>query len=151
MTLKDVKGWNAVHFAAKVGSADALEALSAFKADFNGLNSDGQNPFHVACQNGKGKIVKYLVQRGANPKLKDKKGATARAMCSKKTLKDVKKAERVWSKRLDENRVVFRDWLHTFELEIQGWSGKFCLRICTTLHFFLILKFLYRKFRHLSI
>lgn len=50
VTSKDVKGWNAVHFAAKSGSADALEALSAFKANFDHLNSEGQNPFHIACQ-----------------------------------------------------------------------------------------------------
>ena len=70
-------------------------------------------------KSGKAKIVKYLVQRGANPKLKDKKGTTARAMCNKKTLKEVKKAERVVKKRPEPAKIIFRDWLHTFELEIQ--------------------------------
>ena len=60
-----------------------------------------------------------MVQRGANPKLKDKKGTTARAMCNKKTLKEVKKAERVVKKRPEPAKIIFRDWLHTFELEIQ--------------------------------
>lgn len=119
VALKDVRGNNAVHFAAKSGSAEALEALSAFKANFDGLNSDGQNPFHIACQAGKSKIVKYLVQRGSNPKIKDKKGSTARSLSNKKTLKEVKKAERVWSKRPESSKVIFRDWLHIHELEIE--------------------------------
>ena len=50
VACKDIKGCNAVHFAAKSGSAEALEALSAFKANFDQINSDGQNPFHFACQ-----------------------------------------------------------------------------------------------------
>jgi len=107
VTSKDVKGWNAVHFAAKSGSADALEALSAFKANFDQLNSDGQNPFHIACQSGKAKIVKYLVQRGANPKLKDKKGTTARAMCNKKTLKEVKKSRKSCEKATRASKNYF--------------------------------------------
>ena len=60
-----------------------------------------------------------MVQRGSNPKVKDKKGNLARSLCTKKTLKDVKKAERAWSKRPEGNKVVFKDWLHVFELEIQ--------------------------------
>lgn len=117
--LKDVKGNTAVHFAAISGSADALEALSAFRANFDQRNSDGQNPFHVAAHAGKSKIVKFLVQRGSNPKIKDKKGNTGRSLSNKKTLKEVRKAERVWSKRPEGNKVIFRDWLHVFELEIE--------------------------------
>ena len=60
-----------------------------------------------------------MVQRGSNPKVKDKKGNLARSLCTRKTLKDVKKAERAWSKRPEGNKVVFKDWLHVFELEIQ--------------------------------
>lgn len=118
VTSKDIKGNTAVHYAAKSGSADALESLSGFKADFNALNADGQNCFHIACNEGKSKIVKYLVQRGAHPKIKDKKQMTGRALSNKKTLKEVKKAERVWSKRQNVNKVAFRDWLHTMELEV---------------------------------
>ena len=40
-------------------------------------------------------------------------------MCNKKTLKEVKKAERVVKKRPEPAKIIFRDWLHTFELEIQ--------------------------------
>ena len=43
---------------------------------------------------------------------------TGRALSNKKTLKEVKKAERVWSKRQNVNKVAFRDWLHTMELEV---------------------------------
>lgn len=117
--VKDVKGNTPVHFAAKVGAGEALQSLSAFGVDFNTFNTDGQNAFHVACDNNKGKIVRFLVQRGSNPKVKDKKGNLARALCNKKTLKEVKKAERAWSKRPEGNKVVFKDWLHVFELEIQ--------------------------------
>ena len=59
----------------------------------------------------------------------------ARSLCTKKTLKDVKKAERAWSKRPEGNKVVFKDWLHVFELEIQTFvnmndidKGKFFYR-----------------------
>ena len=116
---KDAKSWTAVHFAAKSGAPAALEALSAFKADFNSLNSDGQTAFHVACANGKSKVVKFIVQRGANPKIKDKKSCTGKQLASKKSMKEVRKAEKAWSKRPEDNRVIFKDWLHAFELEIE--------------------------------
>ena len=32
--------------------------MSAFGVDFNVFNSDGQNAFHVACDNNKAKIVR---------------------------------------------------------------------------------------------
>ena len=51
--------------------------------------------------------------------MKDKKGNLGRALCTKKTLKDVKKAERAWTKRPENSKIIFKDWLHTFELEIQ--------------------------------
>ena len=93
--------------------------LSAYGVDFNTFNSDGQNPFHVASDNDKAKIVKFLAQRGSNPKVKDKKGNFARSLCKKKTLKDVKKAERAYTKRPEPSQVIFKDWLHTFELDIE--------------------------------
>ena len=81
---RDVKGNTAVHFAAKVGAGEALQemisrnyrylehpmfyyqvlsrnskkSLSAFGVDFNVFNSDGQNAFHIACDNNKAKIVR---------------------------------------------------------------------------------------------
>ena len=97
----------------------ALQVLSAYGVDFNTFNSDGQNPFHVASDNDKAKIVKFLAQRGSNPKVKDKKGNFARSLCKKKTLKDVKKAERAYTKRPEPSQVIFKDWLHTFELDIE--------------------------------
>ena len=42
----------------------------------------------------------------------------AREILAKSAMPDV--VHHVWSKRLAQNRVVFRDWLHTFELEIQA-------------------------------
>ena len=157
-TQPDVKSNSPVHFAAKSGSGLALQVymglifrlpklvhnlvpsskmnpkkvLSAYGVDFNTFNSDGQNPFHIASNADKAKIVKFLAQRGSNPKVKDKKGNFARSLCKKKTLKDVKKAERAYGKRPEPSQVVFKDWLHTFELDIETFvpdqvdCGKFC-------------------------
>ena len=115
----DVKSNSPVHYAAKSGSGAALQALSAYAVDFNTFNSDGQNPFHTACDNDKTKVIKFLAQRGSNPKVKDKKGNFGRSLCKKKTLKDVKKAERAYGKRPEPSQVIFKDWLHAFELDIE--------------------------------
>ena len=59
------------------GDLDTLKLLiSKYKLDLNKGDYDQRTPLHLACSEGKIHIVKYLLEKGANHKPKDRWGNT---------------------------------------------------------------------------
>ena len=63
--------------ASAIGDLDTLKLLiSNYKVDLNISDYDLRTPLHLACSEGKVKIVKYLLEKGVNSKPKDRWGNT---------------------------------------------------------------------------
>ena len=56
--------------AAKEGDLDRVKAAVIRGEDIDGRGPDGDTALHKACRNGHVDIVKYLLAKGANTKLK---------------------------------------------------------------------------------
>jgi ankyrin repeat protein len=70
-------GLTALHFAARQGSARAVETLVAHGASVNALSpGDGVSPLLIATVNGQFDIAKYLLAHGADPTLANAGGVT---------------------------------------------------------------------------
>jgi ankyrin repeat protein len=66
----------ALHFAARSGHMEAVEALVAGKADINAVDADGSNALILAALNGHPDVAVALLEAGADPKVADKFGRT---------------------------------------------------------------------------
>jgi len=70
-------GLTALHFAARQGSARAVEALVAHGANVNALSpGDGVSPLLIAAVNGQFDIARSLLAHGADPNLANAGGVT---------------------------------------------------------------------------
>jgi ankyrin repeat protein len=67
----------ALHFAARNGHEDAVQALIAGMADINAVDADGTNAVILALLNGHPGVAASLLEAGADPKAADKFGRTA--------------------------------------------------------------------------
>ena len=77
-TLRSPAGRTALHVAAAYYACETLcEALLKAVADINARTNDGATPLMLAANSAKLRLVKWLIQKGADPLLKDKKGKTA--------------------------------------------------------------------------
>ena len=77
-TLRTPAGRTALHVAAAYYACETLcEALLNAGADINARTNDGATPLMLAANSAKLRLVKWLIQKGADPLLKDKKGKTA--------------------------------------------------------------------------
>ena len=70
-------GWVALHFACARGHLECAKALLGAGADINKLTDSGRTPLMRAALGGKIEVVRELLKRGANKKLKDNDGKTA--------------------------------------------------------------------------
>ncbi|KAJ3190679.1 hypothetical protein HK101_008470 [Irineochytrium annulatum] len=61
LAASDGLGWSCVHFAARSGSKDVMEALLRAGAGLKSRTADGRNVLHVACQNKRLDLLRYLV------------------------------------------------------------------------------------------
>jgi uncharacterized protein len=66
----------ALHFAARNGHMDAVQALMKGGADLNSTDADGTNALVLATLNGHPDIAVALLEAGADPKIADKYGRT---------------------------------------------------------------------------
>lgn len=70
-------GWTALHYAARQGSAAAVQALVEGGANVNQQSpGDKTSPLLMAIVNGHFDIATYLLDKGADPKLASQAGAT---------------------------------------------------------------------------
>lgn len=69
--VEDSKGSTPLHWACYSGSESAVNALMAWEAEIDCQDKIyGLTPLHLAVLSGNGKIVKKLLIRGANRKIK---------------------------------------------------------------------------------
>jgi uncharacterized protein len=66
----------ALHFAARNGHMEAVEALVDGKADLNAVDADGSNALILAALNGHPDVAVALLDAGADPRIADKFGRT---------------------------------------------------------------------------
>ncbi|KAK5218691.1 hypothetical protein LTR72_008630 [Exophiala xenobiotica] len=74
---KDVNGQTALHLAAK-SSRETLAALLSARANVDALDHDGRSPLHVAARDGTLSIFCELLDAGADTKIRDRTGQSAR-------------------------------------------------------------------------
>ncbi|XP_064602461.1 ankyrin repeat and EF-hand domain-containing protein 1-like isoform X2 [Liolophura sinensis] len=128
----DGKKNHAAHFAAKGGFLPVLCCLSAYSANFNFTNNEGNNAIHVAAKEGFGACCRFLAQRGCNPKIKNNEGETAKSLAkengSKESMKEVKKAEKMFGKTGKNNDpwvLLLYDWVYERQQKIMDMFTKF--------------------------
>ncbi|CAG5126592.1 unnamed protein product, partial [Candidula unifasciata] len=114
----DVKKCTASHLAALNGHLQALMLMAGYGADFNVLASDGGNPIHHAAAKGHAMCIKFLSQRGCNPKIKNNLGFLPKLLAKeaghKEAGKEIRKAERAFGKVGKNNDpwiLQLYDWL----------------------------------------
>ena len=67
----------ALHFAARNGHLEAVQALVQGKSDINAVDADGSNALILALLNGHTDVAVALLEAGADPKIADRFGRTA--------------------------------------------------------------------------
>jgi len=118
----DRRGSRPAHRAAKVGSFEILMHLSAFGAKFDKCDIEMKSPIHWATELNFPLCVRFLGQRGCDPRTKDRRGNIPKVVAKdngfKEVLKELKKLERIFnriSKGLpppsDPRLVRIYDWL----------------------------------------
>lgn len=77
-TLRSPAGRTALHVAAAYYACEQLcDALVRAGADINARTNDGATPLMLAAKSAKLRLVKWLIEKGADPLLKDNRGKTA--------------------------------------------------------------------------
>lgn len=77
ITHEDEKGGTPLHWAAFLGCEMASSLLLSWNSPVNMRDHDGQTPLHLATMAENGKIIRYLLLKGADRTIKDNKGLTA--------------------------------------------------------------------------
>ncbi|XP_053366177.1 ankyrin repeat and EF-hand domain-containing protein 1 [Clarias gariepinus] len=99
---EDKQHQNAAQLAAAGGFFQVLRVLSAYQADFCAVGVEGNSALHLSAAGGHTECCRFLAQRGCNPKLKNINGLVPRQIAKahghKAVLKELQKAERVFTK-----------------------------------------------------
>ncbi|CAL1527779.1 unnamed protein product [Lymnaea stagnalis] len=98
----DAKKNCAAHFAAMNGHLKALQLMAGYGAEFNKVANDGGNPIHYAAKTGEAMCIKFLSQRGCNPKIKNNHGQLPKVIAKEAGNKaagtELRKAEKAYGK-----------------------------------------------------
>lgn len=77
-TLRSPAGRTVLHIAAAYYACEPLcDAILTAGANINARTNDGATPLMLAALSAKLRLVKFLIEKGADPALKDNKGKTA--------------------------------------------------------------------------
>ena len=78
LNQKNIKGYNALLYAAFRGNLEIFEKLIKLGADLDKINSSGLNVLHLAVQGNHPNLIVYLIEKcGFNINSKDNNGRTA--------------------------------------------------------------------------
>ncbi|CAF1023931.1 unnamed protein product [Didymodactylos carnosus] len=105
------------HEAAKGGHLEVIQVLSGFGAKFDVYDTLGNNPIHYAAGSNAGNAVRFLGQRGCNPKAKNLEGLIPKKIADQNKAKDAKKNMRKAEKFYNDTNAnlrpemnEYRDW-----------------------------------------
>jgi ankyrin repeat protein len=85
-TIADEWGWTSLMAAAREGHLEVVRLLLGHpivKASINDRNEDGDTALWLACYEGRGGIVRALLQSGADPTIANNDGTTPMAIAKK--------------------------------------------------------------------
>ncbi|CAF1125757.1 unnamed protein product [Adineta steineri] len=104
-----------IHEAAKGGHFEVVQVLAGFLAKFDVYDVLGNNPIHYAATSNAGNVLRFLGQRGCNPKVKNLEGLLPKKIAEQCKAKDAKKNIRKSEKGYNEMTLnlrpdEFRDW-----------------------------------------
>nr|XP_045619201.1 ankyrin-1-like [Procambarus clarkii] len=85
----EARGRRAVHWAAVGGHVQVLQVLQDKGCHMAALTSEGSTALHLAADYGNLAAVKWLVQQGLDPGLKDMKGCTAKDLAHQARYTDI--------------------------------------------------------------
>ena len=75
---QDAAGWTAVHYAAQMGSVEALDTLLGYASHIVDMTDyEGRTGLHVAVEFGFVEVVRVLLEADASPQIEDIEGKTA--------------------------------------------------------------------------
>ncbi|CAF4067248.1 unnamed protein product, partial [Rotaria magnacalcarata] len=111
----DTKRSAPVHEAAKGGHFEAIAVLSGYGAKFDVYDALNNNPIHYGAASNAGNAIRFLGQRGCNPKAKNNEGLIPKKIADQNKAKDAKKNMRKAEKGFTEMTAnlrpdEFRDW-----------------------------------------
>ncbi|KAG8528637.1 uncharacterized protein KY384_006324 [Bacidia gigantensis] len=88
-----IDGWTPIHGASVAGQDEAVRfLLNINDGDIDKANEGGQTALHLACKSGHSQVVSVLLEYGANPLVKDSRGAIPLYIASKRGFMDVVEA-----------------------------------------------------------
>ncbi|CAF5218022.1 unnamed protein product, partial [Rotaria magnacalcarata] len=98
----DTKRSAPVHEAAKGGHFEAIAVLSGYGAKFDVYDALNNNPIHYGAASNAGNAIRFLGQRGCNPKAKNNEGLIPKKIADQNKAKDAKKNMRKAEKGFTE-------------------------------------------------
>ena len=105
ISLRDPRGHSLLHLAVasyiEFYQTDTISLLLAHHADVNALSSRKSTPLHFACQFPDVPIVKMLLDRGADPTLKNQRDRTALDLAARSLRSDFAKDPLTLQRLLD--------------------------------------------------
>lgn len=104
----DSKQCAPVHEAAKGGHFEPIQVLSGFGAKFDVYDVLGNNPIHYGATSNAGNAIRFLGQRGCNPKVKNLEGLLPKKIADQAKAKDAKKNMRKAEKGYNDMTVNLR-------------------------------------------
>ena len=87
LSYKDRSGNSLMHIAVDRSSEKVVNLLKKHNCNLNAYNNDGLTPFHLAAMKSKNdKLLKFLIELGANKELKTSFGESAYDLASENEL-----------------------------------------------------------------
>lgn len=74
---EDFDKWKAVHYAAVCASAEPMKALCEHGVNINDVTKDKTTPLMLAAKRNRAEVVEFLLKKGANVDMKNRKGKAA--------------------------------------------------------------------------
>ena len=65
VSVRDGRGWTALHYSAEKGNVTAIKVLVTSRAEINTVDKVNRTPLYVAAQSGSADAVKVLIELGA--------------------------------------------------------------------------------------
>ncbi|XP_034937894.1 ankyrin-1-like [Chelonus insularis] len=117
--VRDREGQTVLHFICSSESETTLQIIQLLlkhNADIEAVDAKGWTPLSDACYNGNDKTVKFLLEKHANPNVRDREGQTAlHSICSSKSNSTRQIIQLLLKHNADIEAVDAKGWTPLFE------------------------------------